>query len=673
MHTIKPQLSSFVGRQLPEFIRADYPAFVEFLEAYYEYLEQTEQRNLATTRDIDESLDSFIEYFKGELDYNGLFYENIDQRFLLTKIKQVFAAKGSEASYKFIFRILFNKDVDIYYPSTSILRPSDGKWDQEVSVFVNAAPGFDLTQVESNYITISTPTKNITAFVLRVRELSDGVCELFLERSFFGNIEEGANVKYNSSTIGIITTTTVSLKIEIPGQGFRVGELVEVKTASGSGTVLKVSRVNPTGGIVEAQIIRFGVGYISEFFGSLQSRLNVNTPITASTFTIDQNGAQVFSLPSDDITGGTIDSGYLSKPDYWGGVSPASDFADGTYVGEVLQSFYNEFASESTLGTDFALVRFQIGTIARYPGYYTSNDGFLSDNIYLQDGYYYQAYSYVLQVSEQLDSYREFVKSYLHPAGLALFAEYSIENEIQLGTSIQSILSYAAQTFLESVVIGESFSFDYDKDFADSLIASDSAEVALLFAVGEDTFTVSDSLEDVSLTKGFNEVVTLSDANMSFAFDIALSDLFASSDAIQNKTVSKSLTDSFSLTADDITVGFFVALEDNYSGMTDTDFTYSINSNLSDSFNVNEAIEVSLGVELFDTVAGFTDAASLDFGQSSSDSINTTDDLDLSVSFNLTDSNGMSDADPFNQIVFDPYDEGSYSSEEYSGDQIINF
>ena len=34
-------LSSLVRSQLPEFIRADYDTFVAFLEAYYEYLEQT--------------------------------------------------------------------------------------------------------------------------------------------------------------------------------------------------------------------------------------------------------------------------------------------------------------------------------------------------------------------------------------------------------------------------------------------------------------------------------------------------------------------------------------------------------------------------------------------------------------------------------------------------------
>ena len=35
------KISTVVSNQLPEFVRADHPTFVAFLEAYYEYLEQS--------------------------------------------------------------------------------------------------------------------------------------------------------------------------------------------------------------------------------------------------------------------------------------------------------------------------------------------------------------------------------------------------------------------------------------------------------------------------------------------------------------------------------------------------------------------------------------------------------------------------------------------------------
>ncbi|NDB82743.1 MAG: hypothetical protein EB127_08390, partial [Alphaproteobacteria bacterium] len=35
------KISDIVSSQLPEFVRADHPTFVAFIQAYYEYLEQS--------------------------------------------------------------------------------------------------------------------------------------------------------------------------------------------------------------------------------------------------------------------------------------------------------------------------------------------------------------------------------------------------------------------------------------------------------------------------------------------------------------------------------------------------------------------------------------------------------------------------------------------------------
>ena len=64
-------LKNIVSRQIPEFAREDYPLFVAFVEAYYDYLGQQEKRNLADIRDIDQTLDEYIQFFKSELDVFG--------------------------------------------------------------------------------------------------------------------------------------------------------------------------------------------------------------------------------------------------------------------------------------------------------------------------------------------------------------------------------------------------------------------------------------------------------------------------------------------------------------------------------------------------------------------------------------------------------------------------
>ena len=58
--------SSLIPSQVPDFVRSEYPTFVAFVEAYYEYLD-TQGIDLKTLKDLDITLDTFIGYFKKEL------------------------------------------------------------------------------------------------------------------------------------------------------------------------------------------------------------------------------------------------------------------------------------------------------------------------------------------------------------------------------------------------------------------------------------------------------------------------------------------------------------------------------------------------------------------------------------------------------------------------------
>src|SRR6056300_248884 len=123
-----------VSRHLPEFVREDYPTFVAFVEAYYEYM-KGQGVDFEEIRDIDTTLEDFVQYFKKQL-ANNLPVVIQDERILLQHIKDQYLAKGSQGSYKLLFRLLFGKNVELTFPGDSMLIPSDGKWNQEISVFV---------------------------------------------------------------------------------------------------------------------------------------------------------------------------------------------------------------------------------------------------------------------------------------------------------------------------------------------------------------------------------------------------------------------------------------------------------------------------------------------------------------------------------------------------------
>jgi len=127
--------SLLVPSQLPEFIRDDvnYSNFVLFLKAYYEWMEQQggalyESKKIPDDYDIDTTMDSFLQYYINE--FLTFFPQGslVDQRKLIKISKDIYRTKGTPASYEFLFRVLYNTDLQLYNSKDYVLKPSDGKW-----------------------------------------------------------------------------------------------------------------------------------------------------------------------------------------------------------------------------------------------------------------------------------------------------------------------------------------------------------------------------------------------------------------------------------------------------------------------------------------------------------------------------------------------------------------
>lgn len=78
--------------------------------------------------DIDSTVDEFVEYFKRQFLHN--IPGNIlgDKATLLKNIKQFYRAKGTEKSFRLLFRLLFDSEVDFYYPKVDLLKTEDAHW-----------------------------------------------------------------------------------------------------------------------------------------------------------------------------------------------------------------------------------------------------------------------------------------------------------------------------------------------------------------------------------------------------------------------------------------------------------------------------------------------------------------------------------------------------------------
>ena len=101
-----------------------------------------------SVRDIDNEYDLLTTYLTNE--YIPNFPVNLHSNDVTVEvnkfvkfIKQFYGSKGTEDSLRFLYRILFNTDLNFYYPSTDMLRVSDGKWTQNNYLSLTGASGID--------------------------------------------------------------------------------------------------------------------------------------------------------------------------------------------------------------------------------------------------------------------------------------------------------------------------------------------------------------------------------------------------------------------------------------------------------------------------------------------------------------------------------------------------
>lgn len=454
------QVKDIVTKQLPQFVREDYPAFVEFVKAYYEWLSAQELGKLSDLTDIDNTIDGFVKYFKHQLDVNGEDYNFISPRLFLKNSKQLFSAKGSEQSIKFLFRILFGKDSEVITPWNYVLIPSEGKWYEDISMFITTTQG-NAMDLSGDYILVyGSDGKYHKTFVKAVVPYSTNIYQVFVERFPYQSIRPGTTFNSSNLTIlGQVATTTSKAQVEIGGSGFVVGQLFNIEGYSGSGTIVKIKSTDVNGAITGVEIIEFGTGYNTDFtvkiypenaiLGGKLSTINLtqtgDNPLVAQYDTTDalKNPTEALTFVNHNYTEGSF-------------------FKDNTYVGKSLGEVKSQANEERATIVNAGVLRMKVGAMAIYPGYYLDGSSLVSDQSYIQDSYYYQKFSYVTAIEELLNTYKTVLKTTLHPVGTELFGRYTVTNQFNVGLVVDpqiNIISTAAPledtaTVTENVALG---------------------------------------------------------------------------------------------------------------------------------------------------------------------------------------------------------------------------
>lgn len=358
-------VSDRVNTDLPQFVREDHRKFVEFLEEYYKYCELTHNVQFDISRirdyqDIDTTVDYFVEQFYREYLTNIPRYMLADKSIVVKNIKEFYRARGSEKSYSFLFKIVFDKIVELYYPRTDILRTSDGKWHRPFILRVQSISGSDVFAFAEKIVEYGLT--NSSALVDSVRKnIIDGVefYELYL----------------NSSSVS--------------GE-FNAGFVVNVRGNSD----IK-ARIYPV--ITRVEVVSGGENLLEDSIKSIEL-------VGSSSGT----GAEF----SPVIVDGRLKSVIVSQP--------GINYKDA----KIELKFKDEIGEEGKEFDPPPVAYAYTGGLFRYAGEFLNEDGHLSSFKKIHDGWFYQQFSYVTYVDESLNYYKDIVEKLVHPAGLKLFGGF---------------------------------------------------------------------------------------------------------------------------------------------------------------------------------------------------------------------------------------------------------
>ena len=361
--------SKIIRQAVPNFILDEYPLFTDFLEAYYEWLDQYGNpieflQNGGRNFDIDTTADKFLTHFKST--YLDGFPKNLaihndntlDERTLIKNIREFYKIKGNEKSIQLLYKIISDSDTTIEYPRDYIFVLSSGNYKDYHQIYLlkdytNIANGFDITTL-----------KGLQA-----------------------NQYEGLVVLVGSSTIDDIHEISYNgkeyyvLRVTNPSGTFTESDFSPIQIEQ-NGVVYSHYAVPSVSGL---SIVNGGSGYnVGEFF------------------TIGSTGAEHIR-------------GFLSSTDENGKITKVRIFSNPVnYGGSSTLVIDSPFGTGGSFSVERSILSDPIEE-------YENNKNLLSRVSRIQDSFEYQQFSYVVKSKRSLEEYTEAIKQVVHPAGFVVF------------------------------------------------------------------------------------------------------------------------------------------------------------------------------------------------------------------------------------------------------------
>ena len=299
---IKAKLSSIVSNQFPAFFKEEGENFLAFIEAYYEYLEQNGKltdaiQNLESNRDINTTLDEYIKYFQDTLLPSVPHEVAADKKLLAKYVKFYNFTRGSLASYKLLFRTLYNEAVEVYYPADQMLKVSDGDWNHDQYLVTN----YDINNykfigktIQGQESRAEALVEDIVGRVIRNRDVMQ--INVSNVRGSFNHLEPVRILSEGATGTGhapVVEAGLARIEIISPGGEYSKGDVVELLSDNvGDFGKVVVTNTIDLGGSITFSILDGGSGYTSSIGGVDQGETQISITggdgQTPASFTLEQ-------------------------------------------------------------------------------------------------------------------------------------------------------------------------------------------------------------------------------------------------------------------------------------------------------------------------------------------------------------------------------------------------
>lgn len=442
-----------------KFLRTDGTSnFIKFLEAYYKFLEldsspQEVLQNARSYADSDTTIDTFLEQLF--VNYGNDIPRNIiaDKRTFIKHFKDIYKTKGTEESYKLLFRILYNADVSFKYPKDYTLRTSDGIWKKDFTMRVTGISGIPYDLINTKITGTKSGATAVVENVLQIEIDNTRIYELYLSKvkgTFDKEIVSATKLITAPNVFSQIQVETIpiltNINITDGATGYTTnnkisinGVYAKINSVSSIGQIKEISIVEPFV-YVDTPIKRYNIGEIIDY--------NIDYPLDtiSGNIIIEQNiGTFISTLPHGlskgkyaNIIGHGNTSSYLNNTENSIYITTVLD--NKRFRFNIADGVTNDTTVFANLKyTNKAILEPTLGIVKESTGYWSTNRGKISELNYIQgpsinsidkNKIYYQPYSYVVQSDVTIDNWKDIASATVHPAGTEFFGEILINNEI---------------------------------------------------------------------------------------------------------------------------------------------------------------------------------------------------------------------------------------------------